>query len=61
MATYCLGFEVAEEEKDYSEFVKRLANVGYIISIFAGFTLTTLVLIITRFSDPSASLLCDGK
>jgi hypothetical protein len=47
---------VAGGDKDYSDFVRRLGNVGSIFSIFAGFTLTTLVLVITRFSDPSAFL-----
>jgi uncharacterized membrane protein len=45
---------VVDEDKDYSDFVRRLGNVGNAISIFAGFTLTTLVLVITRFSDQSA-------
>jgi len=47
---------VTDEGRDYSDFVRRLGNVGNTISIFAGFTLTALVLVITRFSDPSALL-----
>jgi hypothetical protein len=39
---------VVDEDKDYSDFVKRLGNVGNTIAIFAGFTLTALVLVITR-------------
>ena len=46
----------AENEKDYSEFVRHIDNVGHTISIFAGFTLTTLVLVITLFSDRSAPI-----
>lgn len=46
----------AEDNKDYSEFVRHLGNAGNVISIFAGFTLTTLVLVITLFSDRGAFL-----
>jgi hypothetical protein len=46
----------AEDDKDYSEFVRHLGNSGSVISIFAGFTLTTLVLVITLFPDRSALL-----
>jgi hypothetical protein len=46
----------AEDQKDYSEFVRHIDNVGNVISIFAGFTLTTLVLVITLFSDRGAPL-----
>jgi len=48
---------MVDEDKDYSDFVKRLGNIGNTIAIFAGFTLTALVLVITRFSDPSALLI----
>lgn len=48
---------VTDEDKDSSDFVRRLGNVDSTISIFAGFTLTALVLVITRFSDPSALLI----
>ena len=48
---------MTDRDTDYSDFVRRLGNVGNAISIFAGFTLTTLVLVITRFSDPSAFLI----
>jgi hypothetical protein len=47
---------VSDGDKDYSDFAKHLGNAGNAIAIFAGFTLTTLVLVITRFSDPSAFL-----
>jgi len=46
-----------EREKDYSGFLRHMSNSIYIISIFAGFTMTTLVIFITRFSDPSPILI----
>ena len=46
----------AEDEKDYSEYVRHIDNVCHVIALFAGFTLTTLVLFITLFSDRSAPL-----
>jgi hypothetical protein len=50
-------FAATDEDKDYSDFVRRLGNVGSTISIFAGFTLTALVLVINLFSDRSAFLI----
>ena len=47
---------VAEDEKDYSEYVRHLDNVHQGMSLFAGFTLTTFVLVISLFSDRSAPL-----
>ena len=49
----------AEDEKDYSEYVRYIDNVGNVISIFAGFILTTLLLVINLFSDRSALLVQD--
>lgn len=42
-----------ESEKDYSGILRHQSNSIFIISVFAGFTMTMLVLFITRFSDPS--------
>jgi hypothetical protein len=47
---------VAEDEKDYSEYLRHLDNVHQGMSLFAGFTLTTFVLVISLFSDRSAPL-----
>lgn len=44
-------------EKDYSDFIGFLSNASHIFSIFAGFTLTVLVLFITRVPDPSPMLI----
>lgn len=52
-----MGSFVTDEDKDYSDFLRKLGNGGNTISIFAGFTLTALVLVITQFSDPSAILI----
>jgi hypothetical protein len=48
---------VTNDDKDYSEFVGNLRNAGSIFSILAGFTLTTLVLVLSLFSERSAFLL----
>jgi hypothetical protein len=45
-----------EDEKDYSQYVGHIGKVSQVISIFAGFTLTTLILVINLFSDRSAPL-----
>ncbi len=47
---------VAENEKDYSDYVRHLDGVQHGMSLFAGFTLTTFVLAISLFSDRSAPL-----
>jgi hypothetical protein len=48
---------MSEGEKDYSDFINHLASVSQVISIFAGFTLTVLVIFITGFSDLSPVLI----
>ena len=46
----------ANDEKDYSQYVGHIGRVSQVISIFAGFTLTALILVINLFSDRSAPL-----
>jgi hypothetical protein len=46
----------AEDEKDYSEYIRHLDSANHGMSLFAGFTLTTFVLVISLFSDRSAPL-----
>jgi len=46
-----------EVEEDYSDFIGHLANASSIASLFAGFTLTVLFILITRFPDPSPILI----
>jgi hypothetical protein len=48
---------MSEGEKDYSQFIGHLGIASHVFSIFAGFTLTVLVLFITGFSDPSPKLI----
>jgi hypothetical protein len=40
---------MSEGEKDYSDFINHLASVSFVMSIFAGFTLSVLVIFITGF------------
>ena len=41
-------------EKDYSDYIKHLSNLNSVGSLLAGFTFTTLTLLITRLPDPSS-------
>ena len=40
-------------EKDYSDYIKYLSNAVSVFSFSAGFTLTTITLLITLLPDPS--------
>jgi len=45
---------VTTNEKDYSDYIKHLSNLNSVGSLLAGFTFTTITLLITRLPDPSS-------
>jgi hypothetical protein len=44
---------MSEVEEDYSDYIKHMSNISGLGSVLAGFTLTTLTLLITLLPDPS--------
>jgi hypothetical protein len=42
------------DEEDYSDYIKHMSNLSSVGSLLAGFTFTTLTLLITRLPDPSS-------
>lgn len=44
---------MSEIEEDYSDYIKHMSNISGLASVLAGFTLTTLTLLITLLPDPS--------
>jgi hypothetical protein len=44
---------MSEVEEDYSDYIKFVTNISNLGTVLAGFTLTTLTLLITLLPDPS--------
>ena len=44
---------MSEVEEDYSDYIKHMSNIISLGTVLAGFTLTTLTLLITLLPDPS--------
>jgi hypothetical protein len=42
------------DEEDYSDYIKHMSNLSSVGSLLAGFTFTTLTILITRLPDPSS-------
>lgn len=41
-------------EKDYSDYIKHLSNMGNMYSFLSGFMFTAITVLITRLPDPSS-------
>ncbi len=44
---------MSDVEEDYSDYIKFVSNIASLGTVLAGFTLTTLTLLITLLPDPS--------
>lgn len=44
---------MSEVEEDYSDYIKHMSNIVSLGTVLAGFTMTTLTLLITLLPDPS--------
>jgi len=45
---------VTTDEEDYSDYIKHMSNLSSVGSLLAGFTFTTITILITRLPDPSS-------
>jgi hypothetical protein len=45
---------VSTNEKDYSDYIKHLSNMGNMYSFLSGFMFTAITVLITRLPDPSS-------
>ena len=43
---------MSTNEKDYSDYIKHLSNMGSLYALFAGFMFTSITVLITRLQDP---------
>ena len=44
---------MSTDEKDYSDYIKHLSNMGNMYSFLSGFMFTAITVLITRLPDPS--------
>jgi len=44
------------KKKDYSDFVSHLSNLSGVLSLFCGFTFTSITILMTQLPDPSSIL-----
>lgn len=44
---------MSTDEKDYSDYIKHLSNLGSMLSFFSGFMFTSITILLTQLPDPT--------
>jgi len=47
---------VATNERDYSDYIKHLSNLGNVYSFLSGFMFTTITILLTQLPERSSAM-----